>query len=163
MMYKSELEKGIGAPADTLILTSTISPQDPRAWTAEDLRNLVVDNRYDIAFLAGHFSASSALAADYSTRFLSTEVVSSTVDMTNAIFYSAGCHSGYNIVDAHDVPGITLEPDWAQAFARKGATLIAGTGYQYGDTDLSNTASASTAILPGYWARETAPCRWDRL
>jgi hypothetical protein len=55
--------------------------------------------------------------------------------MTNAIFYSAGCHSGYNIVDAHDVPGITLEPDWAQAFARKGATLIAGTGYQYGDTD----------------------------
>ena len=25
--------------------------------------------------------------------------------------------------------------DWAQAFARKGATLIAGTGYQYGDTD----------------------------
>ncbi len=132
---QGELEKGIGAPADTLILTSTISPQDPRAWTAEDLRNLVIDNRYDIAFLAGHFSASSALAADYSTRFLSTEVVSSTVDMTNAIFYSAGCHSGYNIVDDHDVPGITLEPDWAQAFARKGATLIAGTGYQYGDTD----------------------------
>ena len=25
--------------------------------------------------------------------------------------------------------------DWAQAFARKRATLIAGTGYQYGDTD----------------------------
>ena len=25
--------------------------------------------------------------------------------------------------------------DWAQAFAQKGATLIAGTGYQYGDTD----------------------------
>ena len=25
--------------------------------------------------------------------------------------------------------------DWAQAFARKQATLVAGTGYQYGDTD----------------------------
>ncbi len=132
---QQELEKGIGASADTLILTATISPQDPRAWTAEDLRALVVHNRYDIAFLAGHFSANRALAADYSTRFLSTEVVSSPVDMTNAIFYSVGCHSGYNIVDAHDVPGVTLEPDWAQAFARKGATLIAGTGYQYGDTD----------------------------
>ena len=29
----------------------------------------------------------------------------------------------------------TVEPDWPQAFASKGATLIAGTGYQYGDTD----------------------------
>ena len=30
---------------------------------------------------------------------------------------------------------VTNQLDWAQAFARKGATLIAGTGYQYGDTD----------------------------
>ena len=33
------------------------------------------------------------------------------------------------------MPGVTLPLDWAQAFARKQATLIAGTGYQYGDTD----------------------------
>ena len=31
--------------------------------------------------------------------------------------------------------GVTLPLDWAQAFAQKRATLIAGTGYQYGDTD----------------------------
>ena len=31
--------------------------------------------------------------------------------------------------------GVTLTLDWAQAFAQKRATLIAGTGYQYGDTD----------------------------
>ena len=30
---------------------------------------------------------------------------------------------------------MTLTLDWAQAFAQKKATLIAGTGYQYGDTD----------------------------
>ena len=30
---------------------------------------------------------------------------------------------------------MTQPLDWAQAFARKRATLIAGTGYQYGDTD----------------------------
>ena len=29
---------------------------------------------------------------------------------------------------------MTLPLDWAQAFAKR-ATLIAGTGYQYGDTD----------------------------
>ena len=49
--------------------------------------------------------------------------------------FSAGCHSGYNLVDGDAIPGVTLPLDWAQAFARKKATLIAGTGYQYGDTD----------------------------
>ena len=33
------------------------------------------------------------------------------------------------------IKGVTEPLDWAQAFAQKGATLIAGTGYQYGDTD----------------------------
>ncbi len=49
--------------------------------------------------------------------------------------FSAGCHSGYNIVDGDAIPGVTVPLDWAQAFAQKQATLIAGTGYQYGDTD----------------------------
>ena len=31
--------------------------------------------------------------------------------------------------------GVTQPLDWAQAFAQKQVTLIAGTGYQYGDTD----------------------------
>ena len=66
---------------------------------------------------------------------ITQDVLSSTVDMENAIIFSAGCHSGYNIVNSDAVPNVTREPDWAQAFARKGATLIAGTGYQYGDTD----------------------------
>ncbi len=30
---------------------------------------------------------------------------------------------------------MTQSPDWTEAFAEQGATLIAGTGYQYGDTD----------------------------
>ena len=47
--------------------------------------------------------------------------------------FSAGCHSGYNIVDPDAAAGGSV--DWAQAFTRKRATLIAGTGYQYGDTD----------------------------
>jgi hypothetical protein len=112
-----------------------VAPTDPISWTADDLGNLLLTNRYDVSFLAGHFSASSALAADYSTRLLAAELATSSVDMTNALVFSAGCHAGYNIVDAHGVPGVTVEPDWGQAFASKGATLIAGTGYQYGDTD----------------------------
>ena len=130
-----ELQSGIGVAPDALIAPNNISPQDPRSWTATDLSNQLLGSRHDLIFLAGHFSANSALAADYSTRLLTSAVVSSSVNLENAIIYSAGCHAGYNIVDAHDVPYVTREPDWAQTFARKGATLIAGTGYQYGDTD----------------------------
>src|SRR5205823_2157790 len=82
-----------------------------------------------------HFSANSALAADFSTSLITTDLAASTTDFTNSIVFSAGCHSGYNLVDADAIPGVTLPLDWAQAFARKRATLIAGTGYQYGDTD----------------------------
>ena len=64
-----------------------------------------------------------------------TEVAASNVDLTNALVISAGCRSGYNIVDGAAVPKVTPTLDWTQAFARKRATLVGGTGYQYGDTD----------------------------
>ena len=66
---------------------------------------------------------------------LTTDLAASTTDFTNSIVFSAGCHAGYNLVDGDAIPGVTLPLDWAQAFARKKATLVAGTGYQYGDTD----------------------------
>jgi len=67
---------------------------------------------------------------------LSTELASAPAGLfTNAIVFSAGCHSGYNIVNGDAVPGATEPIDWAQAFAARGATLVAGTGYQYGDTE----------------------------
>jgi hypothetical protein len=130
-----DLSAGMGVPADRLITANGISPADPRSWTADDLRQRVLGARNDVMFLAGHFSANSALAADFSTSMLTTELAASTVDLTNSIVFSAGCHSGYTIVDGDAVPGVTVPLDWTQAFARKRATLIAGTGYQYGDTD----------------------------
>ena len=132
---QTEFEAGTGFPANTLITPRDVSPLDPASWTAQDLNAAFLSQRNDLVFLAGHFSASSALAADYSTRLRTSDLTASPVDLSNTLIFSAGCHSGYNIVNAHGVPGVTQEPDWAQAFARKGATLIAGTGYQYGDTD----------------------------
>lgn len=120
---------------DTLITAADISPLDPRSWTAADLRRELLDEGEDIVFLAGHFSANSALAADYQTTALATELAAATTELTNAIVFSAGCHSGYNIVNEDAVPGVTEPLDWPQAFAQKGAVLVAGTGYQYGDTD----------------------------
>ncbi|MEJ2750176.1 MAG: C25 family cysteine peptidase, partial [Anaerolineae bacterium] len=132
---QSELEAGTGETADTLIADSNLSPADPAAWTADDLRNLLLGSRHDITFLAGHFSANSALAADYSTRLTTNDLSNSSVDLQNAIIFSAGCHAGYNIVDGDSIPFDTRNLDWMQAFAHKGATVLAGTGYQYGDTE----------------------------
>ena len=139
LAVQEKLQAGIGAEADTLIAPQDISPLDPDAWTGDDLRAALLTDPHDITFLAGHFSASRALAADFQTHMLASDVVDAVnetgVDFTNSIIFSAGCHAGYNIVTEHGIPGITTEPDWAQAFASTGATLIAGTGYQYGDTD----------------------------
>ena len=62
-------------------------------------------------------------------------LANSTVNLTNSIVFSQGCHSGYSIVNSDAVPNVTQTLDWSEAFAKKGATLIAGTGYQYGDTN----------------------------
>jgi CSLREA domain-containing protein len=132
---QNQLQAGSGLQADTLIAPRNLPPTDPTAWTADQLRASLLNSRHDLIFLAGHFSANTALAADYTTRLFTTDVISSPVDLTNAIIFSAGCHAGYNIVDSAAVPNVTLQPDWAEAFALKKATLIAGTGYQYGDTD----------------------------
>ena len=132
---RDDLAAGTAQTPDTLIAPNNISPQDPASWTATQLKSALLGSRHDLVFLAGHFSANSALAADFSTSVFTTDVASSTTDFTNSLVFSAGCHSGYNIVDSDAVPGVTQPLDWAQTFARKRATLVAGTGYQYGDTD----------------------------
>ncbi len=135
---RDELAAGLGAggSVDTLIEAGNLPPTDPSAWTAGQLRSALLESRRDLVFLGGHFSATSALAADYTTRLRSSEVAASTVDLTNMIVWSEGCHSGLNIPNPDAIPGVTGEPDFPQAFAKKRVTTIAGTGYQYGDTEL---------------------------
>ncbi|MGH2450700.1 MAG: right-handed parallel beta-helix repeat-containing protein [Candidatus Limnocylindria bacterium] len=132
---RAELEAGTARPADALILAGHLPPTDPGAWTGGQLRDALLAVPRDIAFVGGHGSAFSLLAADYQTRFLAREVAESTADLTNLIVFSIGCHIGYPVLDAHGIVGVTPEPDWPQAFARKRATLIAGTAYQYGETE----------------------------
>jgi hypothetical protein len=140
----SELGAGLDSPS---AVTSLVSPQEvspadregtpplEAAWPSSMLRDLLLGARHDLIFLAGHFTAQGALAADYETRLWASELLDPSVDLENALVYSAGCHSGYNVLNQHGVPYVTVEPDWAQAFAQAGATFIGGTGYQYGDTD----------------------------
>ncbi|MDT4915153.1 MAG: hypothetical protein QOC66_4281 [Pseudonocardiales bacterium] len=135
---------GTGARTDTLITnqgvpTTTVTPSSgptrTASWTATDLSKALFNSRHDMVFLAGHFSANSTLAADYSTSLVTTDFAAHPAAFTNSLVFSAGCHSGYNLVDADGVPGLTLGLDWAQEMAQQKAILVAGTGYQYADTN----------------------------
>ena len=137
-----------GVPAgrnDTLVTDADVppstvtkdgTPSRRTSWTATDLRRSLLGSRHDLVFLAGHFSANNTLAADYDTTLGADEVAAAPdAQFKDSLVFSAGCHSGYTIVDSDGVPDVTVGLDWTNALARHGATLIAGTGYQYGDTD----------------------------
>ena len=70
-----------------------------RLEATDDFPVRLRDTRPDIVFLAGHFSANAALAADFKTAMTTSDLTAAPLDMTNVIVLSIGCHSGYNIVD----------------------------------------------------------------
>ncbi len=61
---------------------------------------------------------------------------------------SAGCHSGY-AVDPDDAVTEAGLPSWPEEFASAGATLIAGTGYQYGDSNYTAYSDQYDVDLAG--------------
>ena len=108
-------------------------------WTAPSSATRCSASHHDLVYLAGHFSANDTLAADFadrrSTPTSSTRAVPTPNALEDTLVLSAGCHSGYNIVDAAGVPQVTNPFDWTQRMAQQHAVLIGGTGYQYGDSD----------------------------
>ena len=126
---------GIGGTMDALIADRDKAPE--LGWTADQLRPLLLGTRHDLIIPAKRAACGtvSLLAGDYTTHLLASELLAPTVDLKNAIFFSLGCHAGYNIVDRDGIPNVTQAPDWAQAFARKQVTAVFNTGYGYGDTD----------------------------
>jgi hypothetical protein len=132
---RDDFAAGLGAGGNVTTLISAADLAPALSWTASQLRTAFLGQRHDFAYLAAHFSTGRLLAADYTTRFSAREIAESPLNLAYALILSAGCHSGYNTVDPHALPLLTPQPDWAQAFARKGSIWISGTGYQYGDTD----------------------------
>ncbi|RKS68006.1 Ig-like domain-containing protein [Motilibacter peucedani] len=135
---------GSGATTDALVTaqgvpttTTTVSgrPDRQHSWTATDLKSALLGSRHDIVFLAGHFGSSDALAADYETTVTTADLAARPGLLAGSLVFSAGCHSGYSLADGDGIAGLTNGLDWAQEMAQQGATLVAGTGYQYADTD----------------------------
>ncbi|NYD40785.1 hypothetical protein [Nocardioides panaciterrulae] len=111
------------------------------SWTGTDLEHALLDQHHDLVYLAGHFSANDTLAADFETTF-DASLLDPTADggvraekLADTVVLSAGCHSGYNIVDGAAVPDRTNTYDWTERMAQQHTVLVGGTGYQYGDSD----------------------------
>ena len=123
-----------GGTHDTLIEEAGTPHID--SWTGDDLADALLDDRHSLVYLAGHFSANDTLAADFTTTFEADEIDPAVAPgaLTDTIVLSAGCHSGYSIVDLEADPA-AYPVDWTQRMAQQHAVLIGGTGYQYGDTD----------------------------
>ncbi len=70
-------------------------------------------------------------------------------NLQNSLVISAGCHSGYAVDPADAVTNVTGLPSWPEEFASAGATLIAGTGYQYGDSNYTAYSDQYDVDLAG--------------
>jgi hypothetical protein len=116
---RTELNSGRARPADPPDAERDIS-SGSASWTATQLGSALFGSRKDIIFLAGHFSANSALAADFTTSLLTTDLAASSTNFTNSIVFSAGCHAGYNIVDADAIPGVTVKLTGRKPLRRRG-------------------------------------------
>jgi alpha-tubulin suppressor-like RCC1 family protein/N-acetylneuraminic acid mutarotase len=125
--------RGLSVNTD-LVQPVGFGPEHSTAWKAEDLQTrLLTGPAPGILSLNGHFTSTAMLAADYQSHFYAREIFNlNDGRFRNTLVLSPGCHSGYNLVDEHGVPLRTRVKDFPQAFARQGATMIAGTGYQYG-------------------------------
>ena len=94
-----------GAVSDTLITHPDAEPAE-QPWNRDQLRSALLGSHHDVVYLAGHFSANDTLAADFATTFDADDLdpAVNADNLKNTLVLSAGCHSGYSIVDSAGVP-----------------------------------------------------------
>ncbi len=137
-------EESVPGASDTQLITkdgvptSQIGTAPTTSWTANRLSTKLTSKSHQLVFIGAHFNSKVMLAADHTTgvaTYLTTTTFSKEIDthLSGALVLSAGCHSGYNVNPADSVVGTTVA--WPEAFTNAGATLIAGSGYQYSDVN----------------------------
>ena len=127
---KNQLQLGTGATPDSLINDT---------WTADQLRTQAPRRPEEEPRLPRRpLRRRRGPRAPTTRRRVSSTRAAAGVASTSRtrLVFSTGCHAGYNVVDGDGDRGRHPDADWAQVLARKGATLVAGTGFQYGDDEL---------------------------
>jgi|GEM_PF-748716 len=101
------------------------------SWSCNDLRarQLNTAPRFDVQAINGHANHRAEGCAQGGV-ILADEIATGTADLTGAVIYTVGCHSGFNDLgnDAVGQRGLDL----TQAFARRKVNYIANTGFGWG-------------------------------
>ena len=64
---QSNLDLGIGHGGDALLADNHFNVPAPGAWTGAQMKTAVTGSRHDLIFMGGHFTANTAIAADFQT------------------------------------------------------------------------------------------------
>lgn len=112
--------QGKGLSVDSLINNT---------WDKSRFLQQVVNTRHELVSLNTH-ADHCVIGAGNGDKITSHDISASTGDLSQALYFSLGCHSGLNVppqnpVDSFDLP---------QVFVRKGATYVGNTGYGWGST-----------------------------
>ncbi len=99
----------------------------------------------------GHFDDHQALAANGDrSSLLTTEDLTRAYALSGGIFFTMGCHAGFQTTDA--IVGSTASDalDWPQYFAGTGTGFIGNTGFGLGNTDSVAFSEELMADLAGH-------------
>ncbi|MFN8499077.1 MAG: choice-of-anchor Q domain-containing protein [Anaerolineae bacterium] len=134
----NQFDAGMAAPTTDRTLLWSGGPNDTTGagvkWTTDQLKQkLFTPAGHDLVFLGAHATPDSALAANYDYNALfQASSVQSAGNFVGTVLLSIGCHLGLDIPAADK---LTTGGDWVENLQGRGATVIAATGYQLGDTD----------------------------
>ena len=129
-----------GIPVDGTLINDT--------WTDTDLNNKLFNNpgaNFNLISLNAHFEHYRLFPFPPGTQNLATEVVP-TVSYSGVLVFTVGCHSGLTAPDNATTDPIRAT-EWAQAFARRGATFVGNLGFGYGDSTLVNYSERLSTLF----------------
>ncbi len=99
----------------------------------------------------GHYDNYQALAANGDqSNLLSTSTLTGAYALSGGIFFTMGCHAGFQTTDA--IVGATAPDklDWAEYFAGTGTGFVGNTGFGLGNTDSVAFSEELMADLAGH-------------
>ncbi len=143
------LDDGSQSVADSLTALPDINTVDAiisETWTADDVIDALfppTGGSPGVASVNAHYDHYRALPADQNAAGIEDDLFTTgDVDdptragtLTGHILFTMGCHGGLHVPDELFGSADPRALDWAQAFARQGATYVANTGYGYGETE----------------------------
>jgi len=100
------------------------------SWSLDDYKNkqLNASPPFKLQSVNGHANHYLEGAPGYGRSINASEIAGASSDLSGALIYTLGCHSGLNVPSSNTQGALDL----AQAFNRKKANYVANTGYGWG-------------------------------